>query len=174
MENVGAADRSARDFSPTDYHYPCDAIDARYGDVCYQMQTSRMTEMGLGPAQIIAECRKAGAHRPQCMQSLGRDLSNVVRAGDSASVVAVCETGIAEDTAACTGGVTDALIDNTWDGRYALPFCAAYPADASGTGCFTTSMDYLTTLYGKTPDDLARECAQYAPGSALCIATARR
>ena len=174
MENLVAADQKARDVSPTDVHYPCDAIDDRYGDTCYQMQTSRMSEMGLGPADILVECRKAGTHRPQCMQSLGRDLSNTVRLGDSASVIAVCETGVPEDTSACTGGVIGALIDNTWDARFAFPYCAKYPADSTGTDCFTLSVDHLKSLYGKTTDDLVAQCGQYVPGNTVCTAAAQR
>jgi hypothetical protein len=173
MENIVAADPTQRDLSPTDYHYPCDALDDRYGDTCYQMQTSRMSEMGLDSAHIIVECRKANAHRPMCMQSLGRDLSNAVRTGDPKAVVAVCETGVAEDTSACTGGVVDALIDNTWDGRYALPYCALYPDEASATDCFASSMGHLKGVYGKTTDDLVAECNTLVPGSALCLAAAK-
>ncbi len=174
MENVVAADSKARDLSPTDVHYPCDAIDDRYRDTCYQMQTSRMAEMGLDSARIVVECRNAGRHRSMCMQSLGRDLSNAVRTGDPASAIAVCETGQAEDTSACTGGVVSALIDNAWDGRYALPFCAKYPADASSADCFALSVEHLKSLYGKTSDEVAGECARYVPGNAVCAAAALR
>lgn len=172
MENLAAADPARRDLSPTDVHYPCNAIDERYGDSCYQMQTSRMSEMGLDSARILVECRKAGAHRPTCMQSLGRDLSNAVRLGNAAAVVAVCETGVAADTSACTGGVIGALIDNTWDGRFALPYCAAYPSAATGADCFAQSVGYLKAMFAKTTEDLTAECAQYAPGSAACAAAA--
>jgi hypothetical protein len=172
MENLVAADKSLRDVSATDYHYPCDAIDDAYGDTCYQMQTSRMTEMGLSPAQILVECRKAGAHRPLCMQSLGRDLSNSVRTGDPASVVAVCNTGDPADTSACTGGVVDALIDNTWDGRYALPYCTGYPDAATVSDCFALSLVHLRDLYGETSEQAAAECAKYVPGNTACPAAA--
>ena len=83
MENVFNATPETRDLSPTDYHYPCNNLDAKYRGECYVMQTSRMTEMGLSIERIIQECEKAGEFRDQCTVSVGRDLSNFVRTGQS-------------------------------------------------------------------------------------------
>ena len=85
MENVFNATPETRDLSPTDYHYPCDKLTTKYRGECYVMQTSRMTEMGLGTEAIFKECEKAGEFGEQCMLSIGRDLSNDVRFGDAAT-----------------------------------------------------------------------------------------
>src|SRR5690349_24010251 len=53
----------------------------------------------------------------------GRDLSNDVRFGDGRAAAQKCELVDGTGRAACMRGVVYALIDNTWDGRYALPFC---------------------------------------------------
>ena len=58
MENVFNATPETRDLSPTDYHYPCNQLAAKYRGECYVMQTSRMTEMGLSTDQVFQECGK--------------------------------------------------------------------------------------------------------------------
>src|SRR5262249_54507669 len=75
-----AAAPDKRDVSATDLHYPCDAIDAKYGGECYLIQTWRMWEMGLTTERLFEECRKAGQFQTECNQSIGRDLSVDVRA----------------------------------------------------------------------------------------------
>lgn len=81
MENVANATPELRDLSPTDYHYPCNKLAAKYRSGCYVMQTSRMSEMGLTTDKIFQECDKSGEYRFQCGLSAGRDLSNYVRLG---------------------------------------------------------------------------------------------
>ena len=83
MENVFNATPETRDLSPTDYHYPCNSLAAKYRGECYVMQTSRMTEMGLSTDQVFQECGKAGDFREFCATSIGRDLSNEARFGNS-------------------------------------------------------------------------------------------
>ena len=59
MENVSNATPETRDLSPTDYHYPCSKLDAKFRGECYVMQTSRMTEMGLRHRANISGMRKS-------------------------------------------------------------------------------------------------------------------
>jgi hypothetical protein len=40
-------------------------------------------------------------------------------------------------------GAVYALIDNTWDGRYALPFCATFSEESDRNACFEASAQYL-------------------------------
>jgi hypothetical protein len=169
MENIVAADRTLRDLSDTDYHYPCSTVGERYRNQCYLMQTSRMTEMGLGPSRIMEECRNAGSHTHTCQQSLGRDLSNNVRGGRARSVSMTCELGVdTEERNACTRGVVMALVDNSWDGRYALPYCPTYAAAEDVSYCFATTTSYLRTIYGKTVEQLESECNMWAPDNTAC------
>jgi hypothetical protein len=183
MENLVAAEKEKRYVSPTDVHFPCDVIKEKYRNDCYAMQTSRMTEMGLNSDQIMAECRNAKdtdeagvAHSyvDSCTQSMGRDLSDTVRFGKPRDVSAVCEKGLGDQPQWCTRGVIYALIDNTWDGKFAFDFCSTFSTPEGSRFCYEASDDYLKNVYRKTVADLNSECAQYAPGNALCTAAANR
>ena len=169
MENLVAATPERRAVSPTDYHYPCTILDEKYRGSCYAMQTSRMTEMGLTAPQIFAECKNAGTHELTCVESLGRDLSNTARAGDPRAVSSTCELGVGDRIDACTRGVIHALADNSWDGRYAFPFCKTFVGAGSVAYCYATTVEYLQAVYQRTTDQLAQECAQYAPGVQACL-----
>ena len=83
MENVSNSANEKKNFSPTDYHAPCNQLADQYRRECYIMQTSRMMEMGLSMERMLQECAKAGAYRVPCAQSIGRDLSNEARMGES-------------------------------------------------------------------------------------------
>jgi hypothetical protein len=169
MENVFNATPETRDLSPTDYHYPCNKVDTRYRSECYVMQTSRMTEMGLATEAVFKECDKAGEFRDQCMLSVGRDLSNDVRFGNPLAVAQKCELAAGNGRNFCMRGAVYALIDNTWDGRYALPFCATFGQDNDRTVCFSVSAEYLKTTFEKSSADVAQECAKYLNQPARCV-----
>jgi hypothetical protein len=157
MENVFNATPETRDLSPTDYHYPCNKVDAKYRYECYMMQTSRMTEMGLSTEQIFKECEKAKDFREPCETSIGRDLSNFVRVGQS-----------------CMAGVVYALIDNTWDGRYALPFCAAFSGESDQDACYSMSGKYLSDTFEKSTAEIAKDCSKHLSRPARCVKLASR
>lgn len=171
MENIVAVMPELRDLKRDDLHYPCDELDAQYVPDCYSMQTSWMSEVGLSPAQIFEECRNAGDYRLNCIQSLGRDLSNGARIGDPHDVAQTCELGMQDEVEACTRGVVYALVDNTWDGRYAIPYCAEYEAAAAVSYCYAVALGYLSWTFGMTHDQIVAECQQYAPGSDDCLAS---
>lgn len=168
MENVFNATPETRDLSPTDYHYPCNKLNSKYRGECYVMQTSRMTEMGLTTDQIFKECDKAGEFRDPCIVSAGRDLSNDVRFGNSRATAKKCETVGGESRAACMRGVVYALIDNSWDGRYALPFCAAFSQDNDQITCFSVSARYLKATFEKSTAEVGTECSKYLSQPARC------
>ncbi len=176
MENVFSATPEKRDLSPHDYHYPCNVLDEKYRSDCYMMQTTRMTEMGLGTERLFEECRKArlpdgqaGGYQFICMQSIGRDLSNDARIGDPRLVAQKCELGSGEERRACTRGVVYALIDNTWDGRYAMPFCNTFGAAEDVSYCYTASAAYLRATFEKSGADIAADCHAYAAGVSACL-----
>ena len=168
MENVFNATPETRDLSPIDYHYPCNKLSAKYRGECYVMQTSRMTEMGLTTEEIFKECDKAGEFRDPCIVSAGRDLSNDVRFGNSRATAQKCEIVGGESRAACMRGVVYALIDNSWDGRYALPFCAAFSQDNDQITCFSVSAHYLKATFEKSTADVGTECSKYLTQPARC------
>ena len=169
MENVFNAAPEKRDLSPTDYHYPCNRLDRKYRDECYVMQTSRMTEMGLSIETIFQECAKAGDFHLQCAVSIGRDLSNDVRLGQVRASAEKCERAGAEPRRACIRGAVYALIDNTWDGRYALPFCAALGQESDQSVCYRESVDYLKETFETPPAEIAKDCAKHLAQPKLCV-----
>lgn len=174
MENVSNATNEKKNFSPTDYHAPCNQLADRYRQECYIMQTSRMMEMGLSTERMLEECAKAGAYRVPCTQSIGRDLSNEARMGQPRSVAQKCELAHDKNRLACMQGVVYALVDNTWDGRYALPFCAAFANDSDREACFESSIEYLRTFFEKPVEDITRDCSRHAANSPRCVEVAIR
>ena len=138
------------------------------------MQTSRMSEMGLTTERIFQECEKSGEYRFQCAQSAGRDLSNYVRLGQVEATAQKCQAAGGDSKRACIRGVIYALIDNTWDGRYAMPFCAALAEDSDQSDCYRETIAYLKGTFGKTPADLAKDCQQYVDPSNRCAEFAAR
>jgi hypothetical protein len=169
MENVFNGTPERRDLSGTDYHYPCNAVASKYRTECYVMQTSRMVEMGLSTPRLFAECEAAGDYRGACMLSIGRDLSNDVRTGKTRSVAQKCEIVSQDPRFACMRGVIFALIDNTWDGRYALPFCAAFSAEADQRVCLKESIRYLKTTFDKSAEEISRDCSRHLGQLARCV-----
>lgn len=169
MENLFASNRDKRDVSPTDLHYPCNYVQARYRTQCYLMQTWRMGEMGLGTERLFEECRKAGPNRLDCATSIGRDLSNEARTKNPRWAAERCELGRLDEIRACVQGVIYALIENTWDGRYALPFCASLRDRGDGEVCFERSVRYLTHVYEKSTDEIRLECATRLTFPEACL-----
>ncbi len=148
MENVFSATPEKRDLRAADYHYPCSTLDPKYRSDCYMMQTTRMSEMGLSAERLFEECRKAGDYRFTCFQSIGRDLSNDVRIGQGAGVAKKCELGKEDpEREACIRGAIYALIDNTWDGKYALPFCGLFSTQELRDYCSSASAEYIRSTY---------------------------
>jgi hypothetical protein len=148
METVFSSNPEKRNISATDYHYPCNDVALKNRDACYLMQTWRMQEMGLAAERLFDECVNAGPFEQQCAQSVGRDLSNAARAGDSRRVAEKCEGAQGEARRACIRGVVYALIDNTWDATYAAPFCSALREEDSAY-CNQASKDYLRMFVEK-------------------------
>jgi hypothetical protein len=147
MENIVSSLTDKRMMSETDAHVPCNQVAAKYRGACYLMQTSRMLEMGLTTERQFEECAKAGPYADDCMQSIGRDLSNLSRGGQSLDAAEQCERAETEARRACIRGVVYALIDNTWDLTYAAPFCAALRED--GAYCKESGEGYLKIFIGK-------------------------
>ncbi len=174
MENVFSATPEKRDLHLTDYHYPCSKLDSKYQGDCYMMQTTRMTEMGLPTQRLFEECRTAGEYQYTCMQSIGRDLSNDARIKDPRLTSERCEIGQGEERRACIRGVVYALIDNTWDGRYALPFCDAFTRGEDASYCFTASIGYLRGTFEKSAGEIVLDCNAHLREPQTCLAVVNR
>jgi hypothetical protein len=103
-----------------------------------------------------------------CALSVGRDLSNEVRVGNSESAAQKCELASGENRFACIRGAVYALIDNTWDGRYALPFCATFTQNQDRHRCVRLSAEYLSSTFEKPAAEIVKECAAHLPEPARC------
>jgi hypothetical protein len=169
MENITAIDKSNRFLAAKDYHFPCRVVEEKYKSDCYVMQTSRMFEMGLSKYQIIEECKNAGDYRLKCIQSLGRDLSNDARTQSPDSVSSICELMEAPYKNSCTDGVAFALSDNTWDGKYAFPFCESFKADEDKKYCYLTSRSHLKYSLLRPDELLDNDCRKFVSESKFCI-----
>ena len=66
-------------------------------------------------------------------------------------------------------GVVYALIDNTWDGRYAWPFCAALAQENDQSRCLQESIQYLKTTFEKTGDEIGKDCGRLVNISRRCL-----
>jgi hypothetical protein len=169
MENIVAADKSKR-YLNSDPHFPCNALDAKYGYACYQMQTSRMLELGLSYPQIAAECAKAGNFTEPCFVSMGRDASNIARE-DASRAVPICTVLQNQaDRQACIRGLIAALNDNTWDGRYSFPLCATLPDDMDRGYCYDYAVYYLLTILRISAQAVKESCLTHGGGVAGCLA----
>lgn len=167
MENVTAFERDKRDLDQRDPHYPCNRLDEKYGYQCYLMQTSVMAEYGYTFAQIADICEEAGQFKVQCQTSMGRDLSNYARVGQSQELIKNCTTKIDYSlNHYCFAGAVYALIDNTWDGQYAFALCAELQDTEMRLDCFRSARGYYKSVYRKDDAAIDMECDKYAGGKA--------
>ncbi len=159
MENIFASNKSAR-YLNDDPHFPCNAIEEKYRKECYIMQTSRMFELGLAPEETGKECENAGDYRHHCMQSIGRDLSGNART-DPKSVTICTNLTATTYNQYCITGVIYALADNSWDGRYAFPYCDSLPSDYTEY-CYKTVINYLRSSIFISKSAITSSCEAHS------------
>lgn len=170
MENVTAFDKKKRDLKADDPLYPCSRLDRKYKSDCFLMQTSIMTEYGLNNEQIVAECRKAEDFENQCFVSMGRDLSNFVRTGDTEFVVKACEDSAGENWQSCMDGALYALVDNTWDLSFAYKLCDGLKNQEHVKSCYEDANRYYVSSYTKTNEDVKNACRSFSTRNQdLCL-----
>lgn len=170
MENVTAFDRKKRDLKREDPLYPCDRLDNKYKADCFMMQTSVMYEYGLTNEQVVDECNKAGDYKFQCFVSMGRDLSNYVRIGQTSDVVKACEETAGENWRQCLQGSLYALIDNTWDLSFAYQLCDSLNIQDHVSACYSDADYYYSGSYSKTNEDIDNACRSFSKrNQALCL-----
>ena len=167
MENM-VGEKDKRNLKKDDLHYPCNTLDDKYKDQCYLIHTSWLDELDLSEEEIIEECKKAVNYSGSCVQSLGRDLGNEVRDGDSSYVAKLCSSLEPELKQRCMSGVLYALIDFTWDGSYAYKFCSIFRSKNDKSLCFNMSSFYLTYTILRPINDLQNDCRLYARNIPEC------
>ena len=85
-----------------------------------------------------------------------------------------CEIASGDSRLACMRGVIYALIDNSWDGRYALPFCAALNRPGDQKTCLMESVEYLKTTFEKSAEEITKDCSLHLGQPALCLELSAR
>ncbi len=148
MENIIADEVShTAKYLSSDPHYPCNAVDARYRDTCYRMQTSRMLTIVGGDFQkVFGLCREVEeVFRSTCYQSLGRDASGK-QISDIAKTRAVCLLGQDErEKSNCIVGAVKDFISYYHSNREARELCETLPAELQSI-CISTAEDYYRLL----------------------------
>ena len=117
--------------------YPCTAVDARYKQQCYLMQTSHaLTVVKYDYGKVFELCSQVEApNNVTCYQSLGRDVSGQ-SSSDQARTIELCmlgSTAVARENC-FTGAVKDYISYHHSD-KQGLALCAAIPEAALSTSC---------------------------------------
>ena len=150
MENVMVATRgggTSKYLRPDDLLYPCDAVDARYKDQCYLMQSSYILQQnGYDFADAFRLCAAADSgYQNTCYQSIGRDASgstnsNVVRTKEN------CDHA-PDDNAKrnCMVGAAKDFVSYYHNDVQAREFCKAFGGQIE-TACYDTVREYYKTF----------------------------
>ena len=131
--------------------YPCNAVDPRYGDACYAMQTSPVMFFNGGDVQATARvCAGApAAFRIRCFMSLGRDVS-AWAAQDPARSAGMCRriggAADAREVTWCTRGVVETLVNQSADARDGIRFCRVVEGDEVKADCYHAVGGFMQML----------------------------
>jgi hypothetical protein len=150
MENIMAKDNPShpsKDLRPDEPLYPCTAVDDKYKEQCYMMQTSYALEIeNYDFTKIFDLCGSVEEEfRTMCYQSLGRDAS-----GNSVSDVdktnATCMLGEDEEARSnCVIGAVKDFISFYHSDTQARELCESFEADLRDL-CLETADDYYKTF----------------------------
>lgn len=151
MQNVMAAEdpNDHTDFlHPDQPMYPCTAVDTKYKQQCYLMQTSyALRQVGQDFVKVFGLCANVdgGAYKDTCYQSLGRDAS-----GNSISAVgptvANCMVGPDQNAQSnCIVGAVKDFVSYFHSDVQAGQLCAALSGELQVT-CDSTKKSYYLTF----------------------------
>jgi hypothetical protein len=159
VQPAGAGRAPFPALDPGDHHYPCSALDARYQQSCYMMQTSVVLHHTQGDfAAAAAMCDSAPtAHRETCYQSLGRDASSyavqVHRKG-----LELCAVGDRTLQRWCHVGYVKNVIDVTANPADGFSYCQLVRAGEAKEHCYRAVGQQIYLLAG-SPEARAAHCA---------------
>jgi hypothetical protein len=155
-----------------DLLYPCTAVDAKYHQACYTIQTAAILAMNGGRVGHTARaCSRAPREMvPVCHASLGRDLTAYARR-DPRRTARLCARAGAAATD-CLRGAAYALYDVAARPADALALCRAVGREAQKTACYE-AVARRVKISTPEPRTLAEVCALAEPGYvAACRAAA--
>lgn len=149
MENVIVDNKNhfTKYLKPDNPLYPCDAVDAKYKNTCYLMQTSYMLKVTSGNFNKVFDLCSTleDAYRPTCYQSLGRDASGR-STSDVTATKDACELGKnAEQRSNCVIGAVKDFISYFHSDTQARQLCNALATDLR-TLCLSTTESYYKSF----------------------------
>lgn len=149
MENIMVDNRNhfAKYLKKDDLMYPCNAIDVKYKEQCYLMQTSyALSQTNYDFANAFKLCAKVDAlFRDTCAQSIGRDASgNSV--SDPVRTSANCALALDDSQFKnCVTGAVKDFISYFHRDTEARQFCFDLP-ERFRLNCLETGSSYLQSL----------------------------
>lgn len=145
MENIIADEINhfSKYLKTDDPLYPCNAVDEKYKNTCYLMQTSRMLALvGYDFAKVFDLCSMIGEpHVNTCYQSLGRDASGKT-VSDIEKTKSNCLLGkdFRQQSNCVIGAVKDFISYHHSDVE-AKKLCASLPRELKET-CYSVATNY--------------------------------
>lgn len=148
MENIMNGHKRLNAFlKPDDLLYPCNAVDERYKEECYKMQTSYMLAQNGGDFRNTFElCAKADApYRTTCAESAGRDASGR-SVSNIAMTIASCNAALDDvQKEHCYAGAVKDFISYFHSDTQAHALCASVE-ERFRANCFTVAANYARVL----------------------------
>ena len=148
MENVMDAIHHPLTGSPylktDDPIYPCNAVEDRYKEQCFLMQTSHMLSVEGGDySKVFALCATVDApYNDTCDQSLGRDASGN-SSSNQATTIEHCELGATTEAKKnCFTGAVKDFMSYYHSDKQAYAMCAAIPEPELAASCHADGEAY--------------------------------
>lgn len=149
MENVivDNKDHFTKYLTPNDPVYPCNAVDVRYKNDCFSMQTSYMLKVTSNDfRKVFGLCAGVDEdYRAMCYQSLGRDASGQ---SNSNAISTKYTCGLGKDyfqKSNCVIGAVKDFISYFHSDVEAKQLCGSLDADLQSI-CFSTGETYYKNL----------------------------
>lgn len=154
-KSVAESDVHTTKYLSNDPLYPCNAVDAKYQDSCYFLQTSRMLQIfGQDFNKIAMACAKAPSiHQSSCYASMGRDVGGRLTTDIPAQIKACGNVTNKDYKIQCLNG---AVQNSFWDpsGQIAArTFCQLLDNSDEKQACYQTIFERAQQLM---VDDNAR------------------
>lgn len=154
-KSVAESDVHTTKYLSNDPLYPCNAVDAKYQDSCYFLQTSRMLQIfGQDFNKIAMACAKTPSiHQSSCYASMGRDVGGRLTTDIPAQIKACGNVTNKDYKIQCLNG---AVQNSFWDpsGQItARTFCQLLDNSDEKQACYQTIFERAQQLMA---DDNAR------------------
>ncbi len=164
MENVVSVNKETRQIKLDSPLYPCNSLEEKYKYQCYLMQTSVMMEIfGDNTDKMVESCDKAdNGYIETCFKSLGRDRSNHFRIKNDLPFQDIKKID-KKYKMDYVSGLIYALLDNTWNGYYAFPFCSKLDDKDLKDNCYRTAINYLSLNLDTSKEDIKKSCEEHTP-----------